>query len=232
MARKPKNEAPVTVSRVVELVHANIENITAFQYGNPRRMRQRMGEILESSIKELGFVEPIVGRRMGDKIEILNGHHRVEVMRKLGEKTVPVTIVEVPDETKAKALALSLNRISADWTKDELEKYITDILQGEGSSVSWVADVTGFSGAEVDALKYDSAGFLDDVLNEPSSTEPKPKPAQTPRFKEGETITFFLEPTLKKRFYDALKNAKKQAGVSTTPEAILWALEQSTERKP
>lgn len=229
MARVRKKEAPVaqaTVSKIIGLEHVEMGRVVPFQFGNPRKMRPRMNEVLTNSITELGFVEPIVGRRVGDKVEILNGHHRFDALKAMGEKTIPVTIVDAPDDTKAKAMALSLNRISADWSSEELNKYVTDILKDEGASVSWVADVTGFSGAEVDVLKYDSAGFLDDMINEDEQGQGN-KTFGTPlkNVKEGEQIGFFLDTPLKLRFYAALKEAKRLLKATTTHEAVVLALE-------
>jgi ParB-like chromosome segregation protein Spo0J len=52
---------------------------------------------LAGSVAEIGLLEPIVARSLGDAYEVMAGLHRVEAFRKLGRQTIPAIIREADD---------------------------------------------------------------------------------------------------------------------------------------
>lgn len=60
---------------------------------------------LEQSIAKQGLLTPIIVRPYGDEHEIIDGHRRVEVFKRLKMKSIPATIIEVDDE-KAQAFSI------------------------------------------------------------------------------------------------------------------------------
>ncbi len=64
----------------------------------------RLGELMDS-IREKGFLSPIVVRRAGDNFEVIAGERRLRAARKLGLTKIPVIIREASDK---EALVLAL----------------------------------------------------------------------------------------------------------------------------
>jgi ParB-like chromosome segregation protein Spo0J len=60
---------------------------------NPRRISDAQIEALTPSLREYGFVQPVLARRE-DKT-VVGDHQRLVAARRLGYKTVPVTWLDV-----------------------------------------------------------------------------------------------------------------------------------------
>jgi ParB-like chromosome segregation protein Spo0J len=86
--------------------------------GNPNRMSKRNFSRLIRNIERTGRYEPLVVRRQGDCFQIINGHHRCQVLRQLGYETVDAVVWDV-DDTEADILLSTLNRLGG---SDALEK--------------------------------------------------------------------------------------------------------------
>lgn len=165
-ATTPRDLFTIT-SRAKELKHdIPLDQLHAFTFGNPRLMEDRMKQSLRNSLKEFGKIEPIVVRAskvQEGKWEILNGHHRFDELTNLGQKTVDILIVDLPDDKQARALVLALNRISADWDYDSLDKYVGDMLK-DGVTREYLMEVSGFPSAELEQLSKAGSDFLDEFL--------------------------------------------------------------------
>ena len=109
-------------------------------------------EKLKRSLTEFGYVEPVIWNKATGNV--VGGHQRLKVLMDLGYTEVDCVVVDLSIE-KEKALNVALNKISGDWDKEKLALLITD-LQGADFDVS----LTGFEGAEIDAL------FKDSISNE------------------------------------------------------------------
>ncbi len=109
---------------------------------NPRRISDAQLEALTRSLREYGFVQPVLARRE-DK-SVIGGHQRLTAARRLGYKTVPVIFLDLTVE-QARVLNLGLNKISGDWDEDLLARMLADLKP--------VADLdlalTGFSEEEL-----------------------------------------------------------------------------------
>ena len=80
--------------------------------GNPRRIGEAELEALTRSIREFGFVDPVIARR--EDRTVIGGHQRVVAGRREGLKEVLVIFLDLTDE-QARLLGLALNRISGEW---------------------------------------------------------------------------------------------------------------------
>lgn len=101
---------------------------------------------LQSSIREFGFINPVL---IDGNYNIIAGHGRVQAAEKEGLKEVPCIFVEDLTESQKKAYILADNRLSldADWDMDLLKIELED-LQG----MDFDLDLTGFNMDEIDAL--------------------------------------------------------------------------------
>lgn len=118
-----------------------IEKLKAAAY-NPRvALEPGMPEWekLKRSIQEFGNVEPVVwNKRTGN---VVGGHQRLAVLKSLGCKTVPCSVVDMDDKDE-KLLNLALNKIKGRWDYDKL----ADILKDFDNEV---ATASGFSEEEL-----------------------------------------------------------------------------------
>ncbi len=99
---------------------------------------------IKSSIIEFGLVEPLLVNEVN--MSIVGGHQRYSVLKFLGYKEVPCVLINEPDEERAKALCVGLNKIKSEFDNDKL----TTLLNENGVSDS----VTGFDKTEEDLKRY------------------------------------------------------------------------------
>ena len=81
---------------------------------NPNKMSDTTFRKLVRNIGRTGLYEPIIVRphpKEKDKFQIINGHHRVKALVKLGKKEADCVVWEVDDEQTAVLLA-TLNRLT------------------------------------------------------------------------------------------------------------------------
>ena len=87
---------------------------------NPRRISPQELDSLTRSLREFGFIQPVIARRDG---RLVGGHQRLLAARRLGMNTVLVLYVDLTDE-QAKLLNLALNRISGEWDEQLLARFL------------------------------------------------------------------------------------------------------------
>ena len=122
---------------------------------------------LASSIKEFGFINPVI---TDGEHGILAGHGRIAAAKQLGIKRVPCVSADYLTEAQKKAYILADNRLPMDagWDNDLLKIEI-ESLQAEGFDVG----ITGFDEKEIaDLFSADNEaqedGFdVDEELSKP-----------------------------------------------------------------
>ena len=129
---------------------------------NARLHNDRNKNAVRASLSEFGQVEVLVIQK-GTNI-VIGGNCRLQEMRRLGHETAWVAEVDV-DDTKAKRLALALNRTGelAQWDDKMLGKLLGE-LESEGDLAG-----VGWNDVEMDRLLADAdSGWLDDVETDPA----------------------------------------------------------------
>src|SRR5665811_2007790 len=91
---------------------------------NPRRISDEELDALERSIRQFGFVQPVLARR--EDQTVIGGHQRLVAARRLGLTSVPVTWLDVSVE-QARLLGLALNKISGSWDEQLLARLLADL---------------------------------------------------------------------------------------------------------
>lgn len=130
----------------MEVVQVSINELKKNEK-NPRRITKSELNKLVRSIKEFGFVDPVIVNRHKDRYNIIiGGHQRVEAAKKLGFKEVPVTYVEL-DHDREHLLNIALNEISGDWDDQKLYDIIKE-LQDKNLDIT----LTGFDEALIDEI--------------------------------------------------------------------------------
>lgn len=116
----------------IQIVEVNINDLIPSEY-NPRYWSEKAISDLKKSIKENGFVVPILAN--GNKSRygvVIAGHFRLKIAKDLGYKTVPVNFVDIEDIEKEKKLNLTLNKVSGDWDFDLLKNFDIEMLMDIG----------------------------------------------------------------------------------------------------
>ncbi|AOY78413.1 DNA modification methylase [Clostridium formicaceticum] len=102
-------------------------------------------EKLKRSIKEFGYVEPIVwNSRTGN---VVGGHQRLKILQEEGYKKVNVSVVDLSD-SKEKALNIALNKISGDWNEEKLSQIFKNLQEDINIDV----ELTGFEIEEINDI--------------------------------------------------------------------------------
>ena len=169
---------------------------------NPRitlEKGSREYEAIADSIREFGFVEPLVVN--GHNMCCLGGHQRLSVLKDMGVESVSCVIIEEPDQAREKALCVALNRIKGEWDMDMLAA----LLQDEAV----FSLPTGFEEGEVDLER-----MLEDV-EPPDLPEEEPEEAEEPAGPEGTTVVkignFKFKITISE--YQGMLNTIRDAGI-------------------
>lgn len=77
---------------------------------NPRKGKLEIGDLLKS-VKEIGLIEPIVVRKVGDSYVVVAGHRRLATIRELKWPTIGAVIVDGYDDAGALRDAVAENTV-------------------------------------------------------------------------------------------------------------------------
>ncbi|HEY5274949.1 MAG TPA: ParB N-terminal domain-containing protein, partial [Coriobacteriia bacterium] len=91
---------------------------------NPRRISEDELNALERSLRQFGFVQPVLARR--EDRTVIGGHQRLVAARRLGLTSVPVTWLDISVQ-QARLLGLALNKISGSWDDALLARLLADL---------------------------------------------------------------------------------------------------------
>jgi DNA modification methylase len=112
---------------------------------NPRRISEEELDALERSIRQFGFVQPVLARR--EDATVIGGHQRLLAARRLGLTSVPVIWLDLSAE-QARLLGLALNKISGSWDDALLARLLADLQSIPDLDLS----LSGFDEDEVKEL--------------------------------------------------------------------------------
>lgn len=155
----------------MQIQQIKIKDLKLAEY-NPRKISDADLEALKNSIREFGFVEPIVANKNN---QIVGGHQRVKAAQALGIESVPVFYVDLPAE-KEKILNLALNRIHGDWDEGKLAKIIDELKDLPE------LDLSGFNDGEItsllDSISKNKEGDFDVDKAVEEIKEPQSRPGE------------------------------------------------------
>lgn len=104
---------------------------------------------LKRSIKEFGYVEPLVVNKRN--MVVVGGHQRLSVLRDLGYTEAECVYVDL-DDNDEKALNLALNKINGEWDQFKLNEVLQDL-----KASSFDISLTGFDDKELSKIAKDLA---------------------------------------------------------------------------
>ncbi|MDX2244564.1 MAG: ParB N-terminal domain-containing protein [Leptolyngbyaceae cyanobacterium bins.302] len=93
---------------------------------NPRIADPERLNLIELSLRKLGFLLPVYADQNG---EILSGHQRHHVATRMGVERLPIAFTKPLDLAERKAVNIAFNRGTNDLAPDDLPKTLTEALQ-------------------------------------------------------------------------------------------------------
>jgi len=167
---------------------------------NPRRISDEELDSLERSLRQFGFVQPVLARR--EDWTVIGGHQRLLAARRLGLATVPVTWLDLSIE-QAHLLNLALNRISGSWDDALLARLLADLQSSPDIDLS----LSGFGEDEIkDLLRSLETREKREQVESFDLDEALAEATRTPRAKLGDLWL--------------LGDHRLACGDSTNPEAV------------
>jgi DNA modification methylase len=131
---------------------------------NPRKNDRAVNRMI-ASIKEFGFKVPILARRRGGQIEVVDGHLRLKAALKLKMLAVPVIFCDEWSEAQVKAFRLLVNR-SVNWASWDEELVALELA--DLNALDFDLSLTGFDPFEIDEFLFpDAAGPSADMAPDP-----------------------------------------------------------------
>ncbi len=112
---------------------------------NPRRIAEHELDALTRSIRNFGFVQPILARR--EDHTIIGGHQRLVAARRIGLTTAPVIFLDISDE-QARLLNLALNKISGEFDDELLARLLAELKENTELDLT----LSGFDDSELKEL--------------------------------------------------------------------------------
>jgi hypothetical protein len=114
---------------IMKIINKPVRDLLEADY-NPRQLTEKQYKDLQSSIKEFGFVDPIIiNKRPERKNIIIGGHQRYKVAKMLGLEKVPCVELDLSVE-KEQELNVRLNKNTGEWDYDVLANHFdtTELL--------------------------------------------------------------------------------------------------------
>jgi len=126
----------------LKIVFAPINDLRPAPY-NPRMHTDFDEEQLTESVRKFGAVEPlVVNATPRRKNIVISGHFRLEILKKLGYKKVPVIYVNIPSIKREKELSIRMNKNTGRWDTEKLrELFDTDFLLETGFEAEDLTDI-------------------------------------------------------------------------------------------
>ena len=135
--------------------------------GNPRTHSKKQIRQIADSIKEFGFLSPVL---VDKDYRIIAGHGRVEGAKLLAMTEVPTVRVDHLTETQIRAYVIADNKLAlnAGWNVELLALELKELSDNLGFDVT----LTGFETAEVDQLVIGEETDPDDTIPAVDTTRP------------------------------------------------------------
>lgn len=147
---------------------------------NPRRIADDELDALERSLRQFGFVQPVIVRR--EDATVIGGHQRLLAARRLGYSSVPVVWLDISTD-QAHLLNLALNRISGDWDEALLARLLAELQAIPDVDLS----LSGFADDEIrDLLRSLEVRDKGDRIESFDLDEALEDARRAPRTKPGE----------------------------------------------
>lgn len=158
------------------MANLNITNIETDKIkpypNNPRTHDKKQVAKIVKSIKEFGFVNPVL---LDENLEIIAGHGRVLAAKEFGMQQVPAIILSHLDENQKRAYRIADNKLTelGEWDLELLNIEFTNL---SALDLDFDLEITGFETTEID------------LIIGGSTTESNPKEDSTPVLNDEDNV--------------------------------------------
>ena len=183
-------------------------------------------EKLKAQILELGFSEPISVWKNGKKLHVLNGHQRLETVRRMIEDEgykcgpLPVSLVEADDLNQAKRKILALTSQFGHIDDDGL----TEFLKGTDIELD---ELNKYELVDVNVAKFiDEFEAPDTEGNADVETEEN----VVPQLAQVKTVQLYFDTETADEFQSYLDKISEKYKTESITETILLAVKRAYEK--
>jgi len=143
----------------MKIVQVNPKKLKPAEY-NPRQMTKKQADDLTASIKEFGFVDPLlVNKHKGREEVVIGGHQRLKIAIIEKYKTVPVVYLDLTRK-KEEELNIRLNKNLGEWDWDLLANFDKEMLEELGFEKDDLLERFGLDTAESEEVPLDRLEIL------------------------------------------------------------------------
>lgn len=171
---------------------------------NPNRMSKQAYEKLKRHIEGTHNYEPLIVRRhpeIEDGFEIINGHHRAQALRELGEGYADCIEWEVDDD-QARILLATLNRLVG---KDRLD-----------AKISLIKNLSGkFDSRELAKILPDTKAVIEKLKSIESQIQNDEFQISNLKFEMRHSLAFFLDDEQMKIVEAAIRRCESEKSVKS-----------------
>ncbi len=126
-----------------EIKNIKIKDLVPYERNSKIHSEYQIG-LIEDSIKEFGFINPIL---IDENKNVIAGHGRIEAAKNLKFKELPCIVIEGLTEEQRRAYIIADNRLSelAEWDNELVARELKDLKES-----GFNTDVTGFLFDDID----------------------------------------------------------------------------------
>lgn len=151
----------------LKIYQAKLVSLKPAEY-NPRKWNEQALKDLKTSIEKFGIVDPLIVNIAPNRKNILiGGHMRLQAIKDLGYKEVPVIYVKISDVKKEQELNLRLNRNTGEWNWDLLAEFDENFLSEIGFEDTELDNIFGIDVEE----NFDVQKELDKAIKSPKGVK-------------------------------------------------------------
>lgn len=177
---------------------------------------------LEASIREFGFIKPIVCREIADGVlQIIGGEHRARKAVEMGIESIPVVVLRGVSDQRAKAMGLADNGRYGEDDALKLASILTDLdasmLELLPFDEQDLAGIFASSAVNLDDLGFDETDLS--VGDLPDADAPRPTVThELMRFKvpveDRDRLEKFIQHVIKSKGFAAEEDSMVAAGMA------------------
>lgn len=126
----------------------SIDSIKPSPFENPNEFSEELLELLKKDIETNGLIANAIVVNPKDNT-IIDGNHRMQIMKELGYEKVPVVFYEPEDEAEHKILSVSFNQKRGTFNEQRLHNLVKSIFDSGKYSLEELKTKLGFNMAEL-----------------------------------------------------------------------------------
>lgn len=136
-----------------------------------------LSQKLFNNIKKNGFLINLIVRDLGDKYEVVNGNHRLDVLNSLGVSQIVCYDLGKISELEAKKIAVETNETSFKANKQKVKNIIKEI--NESFELDVLKETLPFADFELDSILNEVNEVLDGIVDSIDDTKDVPQRENT-----------------------------------------------------